>query len=88
MKKARIRVLVSFGNLQIGDTADLMMNPCVQGWANAGLVEVTEYGAYPARQSGPEQDDDERDPVRAEGGESAGGAASEGFGSGSYGSPS
>ena len=83
----RVRVLISFNDVQKGDEADLYgLNDLVQGWVNAGLVEVLN-GPDPAGSSGAEQDDNERVQGGAEGSLPAGGEPGEGFGSGGYGAP-
>lgn len=87
VKTVQVKVLVSFGNLQRGDTAAVQLNPCVQGWINAGLVEVDGGGEDQAGPGGPEPDDDKRDPLGAAGSESAGGAEGASFGAGPYGAP-
>ena len=53
----RVRVLVAFGDLKPGDETDLPLNPCVQGWINAGLAKVVDDGTGQAGQGRAEQDD-------------------------------
>ena len=83
----RVRALISFNDVQAGDTADLALDARVQGWINAGLVEVVGGGTGTAGPGGPATGDDERVQAGAEGVVPPGGEPGEGFGSGAYGAP-
>ncbi len=85
LKYARVRVLTSFNGMRRGDEADVELNPRVQGWVNAGLVEVIGSGTGAAGPGGAEPDDHQRDAVRASGSGASGGEPGEGFGTGGYG---
>jgi hypothetical protein len=82
-----IHVLVSFGDVKAGDLAHLERTPRVQGWIDAGLVEVLDDGESEAGQGAAESADDERVTDGAEGGEPAGGEPGQSFGAGPYGAP-
>ncbi len=83
----RVRVLVSFNDVQKGDEADLYgLNDLVQGWVNAGLVEVLS-GTDPTGSGAAESDADQRVQGGVEGSLPAGGDPGEGFGTGAYGAP-
>lgn len=84
-KTLRIRVRTSFNDLVRGDEADLELTPKVQGWLNAGLVEVVPDGASEAGQSSAEPDDNERVPTGADRSVKASRQPGEGFGTGGYG---
>lgn len=83
--RVRLRVLVSFNDLQQGESADVLLDARVQGWIKAGLVEVDAHGEDPAGQGSAEPDDHERVADGAARGEQAGGEPGEGFGAGSFG---
>jgi hypothetical protein len=82
-----IHVLVSFGDVKAGDLAHLERTPRVQGWIDAGLVEVLDDGESEAGQGAAEPADDERVEGGAEGSIPASGEPGQSFGAGPYGSP-
>ena len=79
-----VRVLVSFDAVRAGDVAHLERTPRVQGWIDAGLVEVLD-GTAEAGPGGAEPDDNERVTDGTQRSSSAGGEQGEGFGAGGYG---
>lgn len=79
-----IRVLISFGDVKAGDIAHLERTPRVQGWIDAGLVEVLD-GEGEAGPGSTDTDDREGLEGGAAGSSPAGGEQSEGFGAGGYG---
>lgn len=79
-----VRVLISFGDVKAGDVAHLERTPRVQGWIDAGLVEVL-GGESEAGPGSPDPDDNERVTGGVEGSVPAGGEQGEGFGAGGYG---
>ena len=79
-----VRVLVSFDAVRAGDVAHLERTPRVQGWIDAGLVEVLD-GKDQAGPGSAEPDDNERVTGGTEGSVPAGGESGEGFGAGGYG---
>jgi hypothetical protein len=56
-KNVTIRARVSFNMVQIGDTANVPLDARVQGWLDAGLVEVI-HGAGQAGPGSAEPDAD------------------------------
>jgi len=85
VKTVRVRALVSFDLVEVGDEADLELDERVQGWINAGVAEVVDGGADPAGPSGAEPDDDERVQARADGSLPTGREPGSSFGAGPYG---
>lgn len=86
LKTTHVRVLVSFDDVKAGDVAHLALTPRIQGWIDAGLVEVLDGEG----QVGPgefEPDDHERVPGGTEGSVPASGEPGESFGAGPYGAP-
>jgi hypothetical protein len=55
----RVRVRTSFNGMVAGDEADVELNARVQGWLNAGLMEVVS-GESTAGPGSTEPDTDER----------------------------
>ena len=82
--RARVRVRTAFNGMHAGDEALLEIDARVQGWINAGVVEVVD-GTDQARSGGAEPNAHERDPDRTAGSGSAGREPGEGFGTGGYG---
>ena len=54
VKTVHVRALHSFNEIQKDDEADLELTPRVQGWINAGLMEVLGGGADQAGPGGAE----------------------------------
>lgn len=81
----RIRVLTSFNGMVRKDEADVHLSARVQGWIDAGLVEVVDGGKDQARPGGTEPATDGGVPFGAGGGSTAGGEPGPGFGAGGYG---
>lgn len=79
-----VRVLISFGDVKAGDIAHMERTPRVQGWIDAGLVEVLD-GEGEAGPGGADTDDREGLEDGAASGGPAGGEPGEGFGAGGYG---
>lgn len=87
VSRVRLRVLVSFNGMRVGDEAEVAMSPLVQGWINAGMAEVVRGGKDQAGPGGAEPDVGEREPERVEDSVPAGGEPGQGFGAGAYGTP-
>lgn len=81
----RVRVRTSFNGMHAGDEAVTTMDDRLQGWLNAGLVEVTGDGQDPAGQGSAEPDAAGGQPDGAGDSGPAGGEQGEGFGAGGYG---
>lgn len=79
-----VRVLISFGDVKAGDLAHLERTPRVQGWIDAGLVEVLD-GTSTAGPGESATDDHERLEGGAADSVPAGSEQGEGFGAGGYG---
>lgn len=84
-QRARIRVRTSFEDLRRGDEAVVDLNVRVQGWLEAGLVEVVGGGEGEAGPGSFEPAAVPRKPRGAGDGVEAGREPGEGFGSGGYG---
>ena len=85
--QVRVRARVSFNGLHRGDEGDVIMNEVMQGWIDAGLMEVID-GTGEAGPGGAEPDAHERVADGAAGSGEAGSEPGEGFGAGAYGAPS
>lgn len=84
LETIHVRVLISFGDVKAGDIAHLERTPRVQGWIDAGLVEVLDGES----EAGPgSADPDDREGLESGTADSvpAGGEQSEGFGAGAFG---
>ena len=82
----RIRVLTAFNGMRRGDAADVHLTDRVQGWVNAGLVEVESGGKDQARPGRTEPTAERGVPFGTGDGGPAGDEPGEGFGAGGYGS--
>lgn len=85
IKSVTIRVLTSFNGMHRGDESTIPLSSTVQGWINAGLVEVMARGTDPAGQGAVEQADQGGIAFGAGDSGQAGDEPGEGFGSGGYG---
>lgn len=85
-ERIHIRARTSFNEIVQGQEATVEMNAKVQGWLNAGLVEVVHDGTTEAGPGSAEPDDNDRVAPGAQGGRKTGRQPRQGFGTGGYGS--
>lgn len=83
--QVRVKARTSFNEIVQGDEATLELTPKVQGWINAGLVEVVNDGEAEAGPGSAEPDDNERVTAGADRSVKAGRQPGKGFGAGGYG---
>lgn len=84
-KTVRVRATVSFHDIRRGDESTIALDPIVQGWINAGLLEVIDGGKDSARQGSAKPDDSGGVAARAGNGSAASAEQGQGFGAGGYG---
>lgn len=84
-RTVRVRALLSFHDIRRGDESTVTLDPIVQGWINAGLVEVIDGGKDSPRQGSAKPNDSGSVATRTGNGSPASTEQGEGFGAGGYG---
>lgn len=87
MKLVRVKTLVSFNGMTIGDTAVVEDCPLIRGWERAGVMEVTDVGEGENRPGGPAPLDPGREHERVAGDRAPGAEPGEDPVPGGHGAP-